>query len=64
MFLRKKILHRCGEFLREEDGPTSVEYAVMIALILVACAATVNSLAVQLRTNFDTSANAIQQASN
>ena len=24
-------------FLAEEDGPTAVEYAVMLALILVAC---------------------------
>jgi Flp pilus assembly pilin Flp len=24
-------------FLHEEDGPTAVEYAVMLALILVAC---------------------------
>jgi pilus assembly protein Flp/PilA len=26
------------EFLREEDGPTAVEYAVMLALILIVCA--------------------------
>jgi pilus assembly protein Flp/PilA len=25
------------EFLREEDGPTAVEYAVMLALIIVVC---------------------------
>jgi pilus assembly protein Flp/PilA len=24
-------------FIREEDGPTSVEYAVMLALIVVVC---------------------------
>ena len=24
-------------FLREEDGPTAVEYAVMLALIIVMC---------------------------
>lgn len=29
----KKILH----FLRREDGPTAVEYAVMLALIIVVC---------------------------
>ena len=31
-------------FLETEDGPTAVEYAVMLALILVACIATVNTL--------------------
>ena len=31
-------------FLETEDGPTAVEYAVMLALILVACIATVQTL--------------------
>jgi pilus assembly protein Flp/PilA len=25
------------DFMREEDGPTAVEYAVMLALIIVVC---------------------------
>ncbi len=25
------------DFLREEDGPTAVEYAVMLALLLLVC---------------------------
>jgi len=25
------------DFLREDDGPTAVEYAVMLALIIVVC---------------------------
>jgi pilus assembly protein Flp/PilA len=28
-------------FLRAEDGPTSVEYAVMMGLIIMACVATI-----------------------
>ena len=28
-------------FLKSEDGPTATEYAVMLALIIVACIATV-----------------------
>jgi pilus assembly protein Flp/PilA len=31
-------------FLVEEDGPTTVEYAVMLALILVACINIVTTL--------------------
>ena len=31
-------------FLREEDGPTAVEYAVMLALIVVVCIAAITSL--------------------
>ncbi|MDP6468052.1 MAG: Flp family type IVb pilin [Pirellulaceae bacterium] len=28
---------RILQFLREEDGPTAVEYAVMLALIIIVC---------------------------
>ncbi len=31
-------------FLKEEDGPTAVEYAVMLALIVVVCLAGVTSI--------------------
>lgn len=31
-------------FLKQEDGPTAVEYAVMMALIIVACMATIITL--------------------
>ena len=33
-----------SRFLTSEDGPTAVEYAVMLALILVACIAIITSL--------------------
>jgi pilus assembly protein Flp/PilA len=33
------------QFLVREDGPTAVEYAVMLALIVGACIASVNVLA-------------------
>jgi len=31
-------------FLRDEDGPTAVEYAVMLALIIVVCIAAITAL--------------------
>lgn len=31
-------------FLKEEDGPTAVEYAVMLALIVVVCIAAITML--------------------
>ncbi len=49
-------------FLREEDGPTAVEYAVMLALIIVACLTSVGFLASQTGESFDRSANAIAGA--
>lgn len=32
------------DFLKREDGPTAVEYAVMLALIIVVCVAAVATL--------------------
>jgi len=39
-------------FLETEDGPTAVEYAVMLALILVACIATVQTLGTSANSKF------------
>ena len=33
-----------AEFLRSEDGPTAVEYAVMLALIIVVCVAAIQTV--------------------
>ena len=43
--------------LREEDGPTAVEYAVLLALIVAVCLASINSMANATADSFDTSAN-------
>jgi pilus assembly protein Flp/PilA len=32
------------DFLKREDGPTAVEYAVMLALIVVVCVAAIATL--------------------
>jgi pilus assembly protein Flp/PilA len=37
-------MKRLFTFLRAEDGPTAVEYAVMLALIILACFASITSL--------------------
>jgi pilus assembly protein Flp/PilA len=40
----KKWISRAARFLREEDGPTAVEYAVMLALIVVVCISAITTL--------------------
>ena len=40
----RSMLQATRAFLVSEDGPTAVEYAVMLALILVACVTIVTSL--------------------
>jgi pilus assembly protein Flp/PilA len=41
-----------GEFLRNEDGPTAVEYAVMLAFIIIVCIAAITSLGQSVSTSF------------
>ena len=38
------IAHRLKEFLKAEEGPTAVEYAVLLGLIVVACLVAITSL--------------------
>ncbi len=37
-------MYRILDFLRNEDGPTATEYAVMLALIIVVCVAAIGVL--------------------
>ena len=39
-----RCIQSVSRFLTSEEGPTAVEYAVMLALILVACISIVSSL--------------------
>jgi pilus assembly protein Flp/PilA len=39
-------------FLYAEDGPTAVEYAVMLALIIVVCLTAITSLGTNARDTF------------
>ncbi len=40
----KSIVRKLTTFLKREDGPTAVEYAVMLALIIVVCIAAVTAI--------------------
>ena len=40
----RKLSQFACDFLRNEDGPTAVEYAVMLALIIVVCIAAITTL--------------------
>lgn len=39
-----RLYSRVVDFLRDEEGPTAVEYAVMLALIIVVCLAAISVL--------------------
>jgi pilus assembly protein Flp/PilA len=40
----RALVKKTVRFLKQEDGPTAVEYAVMLALIIVVCIAAVTTL--------------------
>lgn len=47
-----KFANKIVDFLREEDGPTAVEYAVMLALIVVVCLAAIGTLGTNANAKF------------
>jgi pilus assembly protein Flp/PilA len=57
------ILSRVRRFLTSDDGPTAVEYAVMLGLIVVAIIAVVSSLATSMSGTFSTVSSTIGSGS-
>src|SRR5262245_48815889 len=51
------------DFLAREDGPTAVEYAVMLALIIVVCIAAITALGTNANATFTSVSNTIGSAS-
>lgn len=56
--LREKLV----KFLKSEDGPTAVEYAVMVALIIVVSIAAITTLGTKVSTTFSDTATKITTA--
>jgi pilus assembly protein Flp/PilA len=47
-----KLRTNLVKFLREEEGPTAVEYAVMLALIIVVCITAITTLGTNANATF------------
>jgi pilus assembly protein Flp/PilA len=58
----KAIAKRLIGFLKKEDGPTAVEYAVMLALIIVVCLTAIGTLGSQANSTFSTTGNKLKAA--
>ena len=56
MTLAKNVI----SFLKKEDGPTAVEYAVMLALIIVVCIAAIIAIGTNANATFSTVGSAIK----
>jgi pilus assembly protein Flp/PilA len=51
------------KFLKSEDGPTAVEYAVMLALIVIVCLASIQAIGTNANQAFNTVAGQLPAAS-
>ena len=58
----KFFLAKITRFLAAEDGPTAVEYAAMLLLIILACLSVITVIGETTATNFDDSQTAIENA--
>ena len=55
----KKFSKSVKQFLVSEDGPPAVEYAVMLALIVIVCLTAIQAIGTNANTKFQASADAL-----
>jgi pilus assembly protein Flp/PilA len=55
----KSLNLKMKRFLVSEDGPTAVEYAVMLALIVVVCLTAIRAVGTNANATFQSIANAL-----
>jgi pilus assembly protein Flp/PilA len=53
------LVRHLKRFLTSEDGPTAVEYAVMLALIIIVCLVAIQSLGTNTSATFTNIANSL-----
>lgn len=53
----KSLAKKVHRFLVAEDGPTAVEYAVMLALIVIVCLTAITAIGTNASTTFRNVAN-------
>ena len=53
----REFSKKVRNFLTSEDGPTAVEYAVMLALIIVVCLAAITAIGTRASSTFNSVAN-------
>ena len=55
----RQLTERVVNFLKREDGPTAVEYAVMLALIIVVCITAITALGTNANKTFTNVSNSM-----
>ena len=59
----RRLTESLKRFLASDDGPTAVEYAVMLALIIVVCIGAITTLGSNANQTFTSVGNAIGTSS-
>jgi pilus assembly protein Flp/PilA len=59
----RQLGHFVANFVKREDGPTAVEYAVMLALIIVVCIGAVTTLGSNANQTFTSVGSAVNVSS-
>ncbi len=49
----QNLMQHVANFLKREDGPTAVEYAVMLALIIVVCIVAITTIGTNANATFN-----------
>jgi pilus assembly protein Flp/PilA len=56
----KNLMTKVQRFLKSEDGPTAVEYAIMLALIVIVCLTAITNIGKAANTAFENIAGKLQ----
>jgi len=59
----RQFAQAVANFVKREDGPTAVEYAVMLALIIVVCLAAITTLGQNANSTFTSVGNKLASSS-
>lgn len=60
----KKFATKVQNFLKSEDGPTAVEYAIMLALIVIVCLTAIQAIGTNAKATFNDIATDLDSARN
>jgi len=55
----KNFALKVRRFMVSEDGPTAVEYAVMLALIIIVCLSAISTLGTNAKSTFNNIASSV-----
>jgi len=58
----KSIATKVQRFLKSEDGPTAVEYAIMLALIVIVCLTAIQAIGTNASSAFQNIADELDSA--